>query len=590
MRVTVARRESDTRGVVHELLHSQRVAMLVLVAMLLASVGSSGYLLAVSQPRLAGYIEMSFHVRNLHRSMLDQETGLRGWLASGDRVFLESYDEGAENGLVGARALTRTVATTDSTRLTDPVYTMLLARRDWEQWATQAAGTRYTDDQRAGGELTDFLVEGKRLFDAYGLQEERSTELILGLRDDAVRSQRNSLVAALVGNLVVLVGMGAWVLRRRRVVRTRYVEPFDRLLGSIDALRAGDLTVHPPASGVREIDDIGSQLQELAGGLAVARTEAAAREARLALLAERFRVVVRVGREISGSLNVRYVSSAVTSSAAELLGTPVTLWVRGEDRDFHAASRSEDPHGSEPPAGLVPPPAVGAVAADARSTTVAGARAYPLVLAGMVVGVLETVDGDVDEDTEQVLGALLSTAAAALESAHLHSTAREQADRDGLTGLANRRRFEVDVDEEWQRCRRYGRPMSVIMVDLDHFKRLNDEHGHLLGDEVLRAAAEAMAGTLRSTDTAYRYGGEEFVVLLRETALDDAQAAAERIRLAVAAVSVPATGVLVTASAGVAERHASMAHHTELVAAADAGLYAAKRAGRDRVCPPVALA
>ena len=213
-----------------------------------------------------------------------------------------------------------------------------------------------------------------------------------------------------------------------------------------------------------------------------------------------------------------------------------------------------------------------------------GARAYPLVLAGMVTAVLEVRTATVDPDTEQVLHALLSTAAAALESAHLHSTARELADLDGLTQLPNRRRFEIDVDAEWERCRRYGRPLSLVMMDLDHFKRLNDEHGHLLGDEVLRAVARAVESVLRSTDTAYRYGGEELVVILRETGLEEASTAAERLREAVGSVTLPdSPRVKVTTSAGVATRHTGMNHYTDLVAEADEALYDAKRRGRDRV-------
>src|SRR5699024_6820877 len=131
-------------------------------------------------------------------------------------------------------------------------------------------------------------------------------------------------------------------------------------------------------------------------------------------------------------------------------------------------------------------------AAEALPTDQDGWRAYPLVLAGMVTAVLEAHTTSVDEDTEQVPAALLSTAAASLESAHLHSAARELADMDGLTSLPNRRRFEVDVDTEWDRARRYGRPLSLVMMDLDHFKRLNDEHGHLLGDQVLRDVAGAI--------------------------------------------------------------------------------------------------
>jgi diguanylate cyclase (GGDEF)-like protein len=134
-----------------------------------------------------------------------------------------------------------------------------------------------------------------------------------------------------------------------------------------------------------------------------------------------------------------------------------------------------------------------------------------------------------------VLQVLLSTAAAALESAHLHSAAKELADVDALTRLPNRRRLDADLEAEWDRCRRYGRPLSMIMLDLDHFKALNDEHGHVHGDEVLRATSVALSEVMRTSDTAYRYGGEEFAILLRETGLEDARAVAERLRVAITA-------------------------------------------------------
>jgi diguanylate cyclase (GGDEF)-like protein len=122
------------------------------------------------------------------------------------------------------------------------------------------------------------------------------------------------------------------------------------------------------------------------------------------------------------------------------------------------------------------------------------------------------------------------------------------------------------------------------MMDLDHFKQLNDDHGHLIGDQVLRQVATAITGALRTSDTAYRYGGEEIVVLMRETGLEDAVAAADRLRAAVAAVTISEnTRIHVTTSAGVAVRRATMSHYTELVAQADSALYEAKHRGRDRV-------
>jgi diguanylate cyclase (GGDEF)-like protein len=291
-----------------------------------------------------------------------------------------------------------------------------------------------------------------------------------------------------------------------------------------------------------------------------------------------------VSREVAGSLSVRYVASTVTTAAADLVGAPTVLWLRDEDQEFRAVHRTVDAHGAMPPSHLTPPPVVLRAAADAVPSSQDHACGYPSVLAGNVIAVLEIDTGAVEPDAEQVLLALLSTAAAALESARLHSATRELADLDGLTHLPNRRRFEADIDAEWERCRRYGRPLSLVMMDLDHFKRLNDEHGHLLGDQVLREVATALARVLRSTDTAYRYGGEEIAILLRETGLEHGVQAAERIRAAVAQVR-PAghAQVTVTTSAGVAARRTTMAHHTELVAAADAALYRAKQRGRDRV-------
>ncbi|MBX9244889.1 GGDEF domain-containing protein, partial [Actinotalea ferrariae] len=333
---------------------------------------------------------------------------------------------------------------------------------------------------------------------------------------------------------------------------------------------------------------MGSALGELAAELHAAGELAAAREERLALLADRLASVVRIAREVSGSVSVRYVAEAVSSAAADLLRAPVTLWVRTDDGELRAARRSDDPHGVVPPSDVPVPEAAAASAADARPVVDESGRAHPLVLGGMVVGVLHvpscSAHGAVpDTDTLEVLAALLSTAAAALESARLHRTARDQADHDALTQLPNRRRLDADLAVEWDRSQRYGRPLSFLMVDLDHFKRLNDAHGHLAGDAVLHDVAAAVAAGLRSTDTAYRFGGEEIAVLLRETGAADALPIAERIRAAIASVRVPGVDARVTASVGLADRGDAMHAATDLVEAADAALYTAKRSGRDRV-------
>ena len=159
---------------------------------------------------------------------------------------------------------------------------------------------------------------------------------------------------------------------------------------------------------------------------------------------------------------------------------------------------------------------------------------------------------------------------------------------DGLTGLYNRRHWQERLDEEVLRVQRQPRPLSLLMFDLDHFKRVNDRHGHLTGDEVLRAVGELVHTTLRRTDVAGRYGGEEFAVLLPDTTLEGATLVAERLREGAEALRVTAgeASIALTISLGVAEWHAGMADGAALVAAADEALYDAKRSGRNRICTP----
>jgi two-component system, cell cycle response regulator len=157
---------------------------------------------------------------------------------------------------------------------------------------------------------------------------------------------------------------------------------------------------------------------------------------------------------------------------------------------------------------------------------------------------------------------------------------------DALTGLRNRRFAEWFLGGELERSRRHGNPLSVLLVDLDHFKRVNDTHGHAAGDEALRHVAGLLAQQVRKTDVCARWGGEEFLMGLAQVPLDGALALAERQRVAVeASPLVLASGVRVaiTVSIGVAGVAATERSHHDLVAAADRALYEAKGGGRNRV-------
>lgn len=160
---------------------------------------------------------------------------------------------------------------------------------------------------------------------------------------------------------------------------------------------------------------------------------------------------------------------------------------------------------------------------------------------------------------------------------------------DGLTGIPNRRRFDETLTLEWNRTRRHGAPLALILLDIDFFKSYNDHYGHPQGDDCLRKVAAVLAATLqRASDTLARYGGEEFAAILPDTSLDSAVDMAELMRCRVMDLAIPhgysRVAACVTVSLGVAacipaERNSA----AELVEAADGALYQAKHAGRNRV-------
>jgi diguanylate cyclase (GGDEF)-like protein len=174
-------------------------------------------------------------------------------------------------------------------------------------------------------------------------------------------------------------------------------------------------------------------------------------------------------------------------------------------------------------------------------------------------------------------------AATAIESARLHQLTEERSQKDALTRLFNRRRLEEDLDAECKRCLRYGRPLAFVMLDVDHFKAFNDAHGHPQADLALQEVAEVITGGVRTTDTAYRFGGEEFSILLRETGADDAVHFAERLRKRIQQRFATGTLAGITASFGVAQFSADLPTPRALVEAADAAMYESKRTGRNRV-------
>jgi len=219
------------------------------------------------------------------------------------------------------------------------------------------------------------------------------------------------------------------------------------------------------------------------------------------------------------------------------------------------------------------------------------ARTYlgiPLQVRKRIIGVLSlqsTVPDAFSPDEVQTLETIAVQAAIAIDNARLFDEMENQAITDGLTGLFNHRYFAEVSEKELARALRYQEPLSLIIIDLDHFKKINDQHGHLTGDRLLQLIAHNCNTSLRKIDILCRYGGEELAVLLPETSLEDARVVAERLREAVEASNlVTNDGVIkVTASLGVAEAGKDVTDMHTLIERADKALYAAKDAGRNCV-------
>jgi diguanylate cyclase (GGDEF)-like protein len=399
--------------------------------------------------------------------------------------------------------------------------------------------------------------------------------------------------------------------------------PFLALLAATQRWQQGDWAARVPANKqAGEMGLIAGAFNGMADAVSREFAERAASEARLAksnaeivenghaleAQAGKIALLATMAQRLQGCATETEFAEVVCCFAPQILpGIPGVLYVLSDSRNLlHAAATWNEPVGLSSEFGpsecwglrrghshIIKDTQHDVVCGHVKPGVVSGYSCRPLVALGETIGLLyleyaEPTQGQSTLDTARgkELDVFAENIALALANHRLRESLRSQSIRDSLTGLYNRRYLEEVLELDFARSSRDGEPLSLIMADLDHFKTFNDTFGHDAGDYVLKQFAQVLTAEVRKGDVACRYGGEEFVVLVRGADIATATARARDIRAATNSISTTFHGKPlgpVTVSLGVASFPEHARDGQELLAAADAALYAAKRGGRDQV-------
>ncbi|MFC5060832.1 diguanylate cyclase domain-containing protein [Actinomycetospora atypica] len=559
------------------------VAALVIVLLVVFRVLYSAAVTSPAEERLQSGL---LAVEDSHQAMLSMDSSLRGYLATGDQFFL---DEATKSTPALATANTQMLNLLEEPALRQNVLGLVLAQ---QRWRTEWADRVRQGPPPAGVEA--FVLQGKAIFDNYQSRKNETRAATLAAVEDNQRlASINQWAIAVV---LVLVGLAtlAIALRGRRRLERHVVAPVDGLLASVRGISEGRLVPPEPVAGSAELVALRDGLADMTVALRHQHEETMAQAERLQAQTDRLRTILIMTREIAGSLNTRYVVDSTVQAAVAVTDGRVLLWLLDEDGSGLELAY-DSTRGAVAPLERQCSLGVGVVGRSARygqisrgdpDTDDEAAVAVPLVVGARVIGVLECFDGTEGEVDGQALSAvemLATLAGSAIEASRLHAATERLSQFDPLTQLANRRRLGTDLDNAVANAKRHGHPMSVIMLDLDHFKELNDRYGHQQGDVVLQEVASTLRASMRDGETAYRYGGEEFAILITEGGPDDAAALAERLRERVEADFKRGGRQLVTASFGIATLPEHAGDGEGLVSEADRALYSAKNSGRNRV-------
>jgi diguanylate cyclase (GGDEF)-like protein len=404
----------------------------------------------------------------------------------------------------------------------------------------------------------------------------------------------NSMVALL---LVALIGTGLLAFLLARLI----TQPLEELSEGAQAITEGRYDYRIPIRSKDEVGKLAEVFNQMTDHLSESREDLVSSHDRLQ------RTVRRIGETLRSTHDMSQMIDSILNTAVEAVDAEAgVLWrltstradvyasaVRGLDPESFGRVRVGDGivgHVAERATRLLLPSETGAVRPATDEPPAPVVIAIPVYSKDRVTGVLSVYRFDEnrpfsEEDFETVVF-LAEQGGVAIENVVLHEEAQRLSLMDGLTGTWNRRFFQMQFRQVLATATRFERPFSLLMLDLDNFKVVNDTHGHQRGDAVLVEFAQRVNGALREVDTFARYGGEEFLCLLSETDTDGARITADKIRDVIRAEPFGGAGevpVKLTVSIGVASYPSHGDAYRGLVEAADQALYGAKAAGRDRV-------
>ena len=573
----------------------------VLLPFLLAAGVGQFYLL----PRLLGPLEAIVYeiaeemrpVATLELALLNTHHASHNYLIRGDpavRVAFERSNRRVEEAFEAASL--------DRFHAEEERAILRAARAEWEQARRLADALLRLPDPAANAAARDMERFEAHVDRAAGLLGQMQESFSREIGEERVRAQAAKRQATLLTAAVLAAALG--IVLTAGTLLGRYV------LGSVDALRRaarrleeGDLAARVALEGNDELGELALAFNAMAEK--IERHERSLEERSLRLSA-----LNQIAVAITSSLSLQNILDEIMRRGIALTGAKAaciafydeaarrfTNWVTQGLTEHFVGNIAFRPDGLADEAftsgfHILSNDRPETEYKLSRLIREEGLRCFiclPLTSHDRRLGVIYVYRADRDTFTPvefELLATFASLAAQAIENARLYDQVQDQARTDALTGLYNRREFDRRLKEELERSRRYTHLFSLLMLDIDHFKVVNDTYGHPAGDEVLRALAARIRGQVRPVDQVARYGGEEFTVILPETGGAGALAFAERLCAAIAAVPFAldaGRSIHLTASIGVASFPQDGETERDLIAAADHALYGAKQSGRNRV-------